>query len=207
MATTKAPLFGLDASGTLANAIVFSKWKGRTYVRRHAVPSNPRSGLQVGIRAVMKFVTQNYAALSAGDKAEWAAAAAADNITTLNAHVRDAITRMRIGDGIRQDKTTALTAPIDPPTALVSTPLPKGLRLSWTEEAANKGDYVQYLYLYLSAGPALSIANLRLCIPYATKTVDVFGLTTGVAHFWKVRSGSAAGELGTASAEDSDTPT
>lgn len=206
MATTKAPLFVLDASGSLAKSIVFSKWKGRTYVRRHSIPSNPKTGLQTGVRAVMKFVTQNYKVLSAANKAEWLAQAAADNITALNAHVRDSIQRVRIGSGIRINLTSAATAPIDAPTALVSTPLIKGMRLSWTEEAANKGEYVQYLYLYLSAGLTLSMANLKVLIPYATKTIDIIGLATGVPIFWKVRSGSNFGELGTASAEDTDTP-
>jgi len=43
MARTTAPLFSLDASGTIAKAITFSKWRGRQYVRRHAIPKNPQS--------------------------------------------------------------------------------------------------------------------------------------------------------------------
>lgn len=71
MATLKGPLFSMDASGTLAGSIVFSKWKGRNYVRRHAVPSNPQSALQVGTRAMMRFLSQYWSSMSAGEKSTW----------------------------------------------------------------------------------------------------------------------------------------
>jgi len=37
------PLYSQDASGTIGKAIVFSKWKGRNYVRKHVKPANPQS--------------------------------------------------------------------------------------------------------------------------------------------------------------------
>lgn len=88
MALVKGPLFSLDASGSVADAIVFSKWKGRPYVRRHVKPSNPMSGAQVGRRAMFKFIAQIWAGLSPPVRATWQDIA--DNITasTFNAFIK-----------------------------------------------------------------------------------------------------------------------
>ena len=51
MARVQAPLLSLSASGTIGDAITFSTWKGRPYVRTRVIPANPRSGLQVGMRS------------------------------------------------------------------------------------------------------------------------------------------------------------
>jgi len=46
MAKPTAPLLSFGASGTLAKTLVYSKWKGRPYVRRHVIPANPQSVAQ-----------------------------------------------------------------------------------------------------------------------------------------------------------------
>ena len=71
MAIVKGPAMSLDASGSLAGAVVFSKWKGRNYIRQLVTPANPRSGAQTGFRASMKFLAQNWATLTAGEQATW----------------------------------------------------------------------------------------------------------------------------------------
>ncbi len=71
MVKTTGPMMSLTASGTLAGAITFSHWKGRQYVRERVIPSNPKSGDQVGRRAMFKFLTQIWAGLSAPAKATW----------------------------------------------------------------------------------------------------------------------------------------
>lgn len=71
MAVVKGPLFSMDASGKVGGALVFSKWKGRNYVRRLVIPSNPRSGAQVGRRAMLSFIAKAWNAVSVADKATW----------------------------------------------------------------------------------------------------------------------------------------
>lgn len=46
MAKPTAPLLSFGASGTLAKTMVYSKWKGRPYVRRHVIPANPKTVAQ-----------------------------------------------------------------------------------------------------------------------------------------------------------------
>lgn len=54
MAKTTAPLLSFGASGSLANALVYSKWKGRPYARRHVIPSNPQSTAQTLTRDIFR---------------------------------------------------------------------------------------------------------------------------------------------------------
>ncbi len=87
MATVKGPLFSLDASGTIGGSVVFSKWKGRNYVRRHAIPSNPKSGGQLSVRAMMRFLSQYWGTLDTAEKADWETRAAVTNISPFNAYI------------------------------------------------------------------------------------------------------------------------
>jgi len=65
------PMMSMDASGTLADTVTFSKWKGRNYVRERVIPSNPKSGAQTGRRAMFRFLTQNWAAITAVSQNTW----------------------------------------------------------------------------------------------------------------------------------------
>jgi hypothetical protein len=206
MAGTKAPLFGLDASGTLGGAIVFSKWRGRTYVRRHAVPSNPKSGLQVGMRSAMKFVTQDWANLSAANQDTWADLASSDNITKLNAQVRydQRLTRRNLGIWRTPDATAGTTpsaGTIGAPTAQ-----PKTLVLTWTA-GANAPEYTWYLYRDTTTGFTADISNLIAIVTAATLTYTDPNLTTGTPYYYLLKGGNYNGELGAASAEATGTPT
>jgi hypothetical protein len=71
MVKVAAPALSLDASGSIAGAVTFSKWKGRNYVRQLVKPSNPQSGGQVGVRAMFKFLSQRWADLTTAEKATW----------------------------------------------------------------------------------------------------------------------------------------
>lgn len=89
MAIVKGPLFSLDASGSIGGAITFSKWKGRAYVRQRVVPSNPKSGAQVGRRAMMKFASQYWATISAADQATWETLADQLTASRFNAYISE----------------------------------------------------------------------------------------------------------------------
>jgi hypothetical protein len=53
MAKVKGPLFSLDASGKIADSIVYLKWKGISDVRAYVIPANPRTEKQQAQRAKM----------------------------------------------------------------------------------------------------------------------------------------------------------
>ena len=85
MVRVYGPMMSLDASGSLAQAIVFSKWKGRNYVRERVIPANPKSGGQRGMRAMLKFLAQNWTNVGDSPQASWEARADAASISPFNA--------------------------------------------------------------------------------------------------------------------------
>jgi len=87
MVRVQAPVLSLQASGSLAGALVYSKWKGRPYVRTLVTPANPKSGGQVGMRSMLKFLAQNWATVIAGSQATWETRADQKVISPFNAYV------------------------------------------------------------------------------------------------------------------------
>jgi hypothetical protein len=86
MVKVQGPMMSMGASGKLGGAMVFSKWKGRPYVRELVKPANPRSGGQVSMRAMMRFLSQEWNGLGSTEKATWAAPAAAKVVSNFNAY-------------------------------------------------------------------------------------------------------------------------
>lgn len=87
MVKVAAPCLSLDASGSIAGAMTYGKWKGRPYVRALVKPANPQSGGQVGVRRMLKFLSQDWANLSAGQKATWEDLATQKVVSPFNAFV------------------------------------------------------------------------------------------------------------------------
>jgi hypothetical protein len=95
MVKVAGPAFSLDASGALGDAIVYSKWKGRPYVRERVIPSNPRSAGQVAMRAMLTWLAQQWDAQSAADKLTWDDPADAEVISAFNAFTKNGLGRWR----------------------------------------------------------------------------------------------------------------
>ncbi len=87
MVKVAGPAMSLEASGSLAGVMVFSKWKGRPYVRSLVRPSNPKSGGQVGVRSIFKFLSQNWASVIAGSQATWETRADQKVVSPFNAYM------------------------------------------------------------------------------------------------------------------------
>lgn len=103
MVKLNGPMFSIDASGKLADAIVFSKWKGRNYARSLVTPSNPQSGGQVGMRTMLKFLSQEWSGLGATPQASWDTRADAAVISPFNAFIGYNLARWRNFTGPTQD--------------------------------------------------------------------------------------------------------
>jgi len=57
------PLLSAEASGKIADTMVFFGWKGRNVVRRWVVPTNPRSAEQKRIRTALAAMGKNLKAI------------------------------------------------------------------------------------------------------------------------------------------------
>ena len=206
MAVTKAPLFSMDASGQVAKSIVFSRWKGRPYVRQLVVPSNPKTGLQTGVRAMMRFLTQAYASLSSGEKQAWADRALIDNITALNADVQYNMPIMRQNKGIWTDPANTPGTPPGAPTSPGATAQVKSVVLAWTNSVTGT-PYATFIYRSLTGTFTEDPSNLIAIVPAADETYTDIGLSTGTQYFYSMKHSDDSGQLGTGSTEVNATPT
>jgi hypothetical protein len=198
----------LDASGTIADAVTFSKWKGRNYARQRVIPSNPNSVSQVSVRAMMKFLSQSWAALTAGNKATWQVRADQTNISTFNAFVAYNLARWR------SFKLPAKTDPADEtgvaPAAPTTTVVAgvRELQLS-IADGAQLPDWEWLIFRSIVTGFTPSFSNLvHVIIKTASPTLFIDPkLTTGVAYFYRVAGGMATGKWGILEAQTTGTPT
>lgn len=53
MAKVTGPLLSLDASGTIANTMTFSRWKGINYVRQRVIPTYSNTDEQKAVRDIV----------------------------------------------------------------------------------------------------------------------------------------------------------
>lgn len=87
MVKLKAPSISLGAAGGIGGALVFSNWKGRAYAKKLSTPQNPKSGGQVGMRSMTRFLSTGFGELSTANIATWLDLAAELNVSTYNAWV------------------------------------------------------------------------------------------------------------------------
>lgn len=89
MARVDGPLMSMGASGSVAGTVVFSRWKGRPYVRQLVRPANPQTPNQISVRSIMRFLSQNWAAIDAPQKANWTDLAEQNKISPFNAYTKE----------------------------------------------------------------------------------------------------------------------
>ena len=120
MALVTGPLMSVDASGKFGGSMVFSKWKGRNYVRKLVIPQNPRDPEQVGVRSMMKFLAPLWSAFAAGIKDDYDDLALAKQISAFNASIGENLSRWQIGKTPSQAYPAAEAST---PAAITSAPL------------------------------------------------------------------------------------
>lgn len=84
----RGPLNSTDATGKLANTVIYSKGKKNPYAKKHARPTNPRTPKQVTIRALMRFVATEWRNLAPLEKAAWIPIGLANHIAPYHAFVK-----------------------------------------------------------------------------------------------------------------------
>jgi hypothetical protein len=75
MALVLGPLMSIDASGTYKDALTFSIWKGRNYVRSWFRPTNPKTTAQQANRTQLAAAVSAWHALYSGTVDTWNVAA------------------------------------------------------------------------------------------------------------------------------------
>lgn len=72
MSRVTAPLLSFGASGAIAKTQVYATWKGRPYARRYAIPSNPNTVAQQGVRTTFSWLNSVWKFMPTAAVAAWA---------------------------------------------------------------------------------------------------------------------------------------
>jgi len=86
MVKLKGPGLALDASGTLADEVTFSKYKGRAYLKTKGRPKQPNTEAQLAIRAMMTFLSSSWKTIPEPNKATWLPLATPGKTSPINAY-------------------------------------------------------------------------------------------------------------------------
>ncbi len=88
MVTLKGPSISLSCRGALADAITFNKTKRGTSAKKQSSPAQPRTGPQISVRAMMRFLSQWWTTCTTPEKESWTMLAEVDDIAPYHAFIR-----------------------------------------------------------------------------------------------------------------------
>lgn len=95
MSRITAPLLSFGASGQIAKTQVYSTWKGRPYVRRYAIPSNPRTTDQTLTRDTFKWLNAVWRFMPSTAVSAWTAYGNASRFTNRNGFIKANLSNLR----------------------------------------------------------------------------------------------------------------
>lgn len=186
MARTTGPLMSMDASGTVGKAIVFAKWKGRNYVRRWVIPSNPKSDLQVATRAMMKYLTQIWSSIETITQATWADLADAGKVSPFNAFISRNMSDWTQSLAPSKASPALRAAAVTTPASIHST---GGIgQANGTVGATTDTDIVGVLIFASNKTVTGARAECRLVLPAASAVVTEFSLVGLMPGTWKINA-------------------
>lgn len=183
MARTTGPLLSMDASGSVGNSITFAKWKGRNYVRRYAIPANPRSTAQISIRAAMQLYTSLYKANESEVIAAYDTIAQSLKISPFNAYTRAGLKAWKSSVLVFPDGDEVAMSTSSANFGLLGTAEPRGITWQWSEtlsgtpigwlltvrEAADPGIATQYAVFGSASATSYMQTGLKPATDYWAK--------------------------------------
>jgi len=202
MAKTTAPLLSFDASGQIAKTQVYSRWKGRSYTRRHVIPNNPQTSEQMLTRDVFSFLQNVYKYLPTLGIEPWEAYARGKVMTPRNAFSKSNIASIRSETDL--DLLTLSPGALGGPPAASVTPTPGSGTLSLAITAPS--NLPTGWTIYSAVGIAILDQDPHAPTSYVIKAgedltsayvVALSGLTAGVTQYrvwlkWTRPDGSIA---------------
>lgn len=181
MAKVTAPMLSFGGSGSIANAMVYSKWKGRAYVRQKVTPANPRSTAQTVTRDLFALGNAMWKTAPETFTAAWDLFASGQVLTGRNAWLSSFVKNVRsetdfeamifspgAKGGLPPGAVTPTEADVSCSVAITAPSLPTGWTITRGIAACvENGDPTALLV-------APIIADEDLATPFA---VDLTGLT------------------------------
>ena len=139
MAKVTAPLLSFGASGQIAQTQVYSKWKGRPYVRRYVIPSNSNTAGQVATRSVFSWANGVWKNAPTLFISPWDRFATGQVLTGRNAMIGQNVRNLR-GDVVLDDMIFSPGAKGGPPPdSIIITPGSTTLSVAFTNPTPPTG--------------------------------------------------------------------
>lgn len=202
MVRVQAPALSLGASGSLGGALVFSTWKGRAYVRTLVTPANPKSGGQTGMRAMLKFLSQDWTNVSDANQATWETRAAQQIVSPFNSFI--GYNQFRWRDFLAPSQHDPAAAEDTPATLGVLTATPGVRSVTVTQAVTTAADGWGVLFFRSPTGTfETAFDNLRRIQPISATDDVVFvdsPLEPGT-YFYDTRGCTQDGQLSTETGE------
>jgi hypothetical protein len=205
MAVVKGPLMSMDARKSVGKTITFQHWKGKNTLRKTVKGKNPKTGLQTGQRSGLRFLTKNWATLSALIQGRWKTNAGKKKITPLNQFVGTNQSRVRRSLGLIQDPTLAAGAVEAAPTVPLATAAVKSLVITWVD-SAGVNDWATFIFRSTAAITTPQSSQLVGIVGKGTQTFTDLKLTSGTVYHYKLQGTETGGTIGTATADFTGTP-
>jgi len=89
MVKLKGPIHALEASGTIADILTIAADARGAYARRKPIPSQPRTPGQLTVRALMKWLAQEWQQLTPAEQATWQEMADARSVAPYHCFVAE----------------------------------------------------------------------------------------------------------------------
>jgi hypothetical protein len=188
----------MGASGKLGGAMVFSKWKGRPYVRELVKPANPRSGGQISMRAMLKFLSQEWAGLGSTPKGTWQTPADAKVISPFNAFVSSGTKRNRSFLAPVQSYPVSVDAAVDAIDDFTATPGVREISILTNTVAVTDAAWGFLLFRSLTTGftPAFSNLHAVMVADGANDVTFVDGPLVPDTYYYDIKPFSLEGFIG-----------
>jgi len=182
MAKAVGPLMSMDASGTVAGAITFTKWKGRNVVRQRVIPTNPQSTMQRTYRQMLAGLVKLWKANTTALAAAFASIATQRAISAFNAFT--GYNQTRLSQGLYPADSDAPTeeVPSALPTALTLTAMESYVEVTWTD-SIDANAWCNAIYRKLGAAPTGLISELEAIIPLGDQKWVDGPLSSGTWHY------------------------
>ena len=121
MARVTGPLLSLGGSGQIASTQVYATWKGRPYVRRYVIPSNPQSSEQTLTRNTFGWLQNVWRYMPTGGLAAWNQYATNSRFTATNGFIKQNLPQLREATEVDEMVLSPSTGGGIPATAIALT--------------------------------------------------------------------------------------
>lgn len=197
MVKLKGPMSSAEASGSLGQAATFSSWKGRAYARAKVVPANPKTDLQQSVRAMLGFLSQQWAALSAAAKATWDVQALFAQTAPYSAYLSANLSRWREfhAPACVSPATEGGTGPSASALTVVGGTLHVDISATWSNVHDGWGMLMFHVPTALAPGDR---TNLFAIAPIVTgkPSIGTYRTTVLGTHYFRIQTFTTTGKLG-----------